>query len=162
MRYSSLITTLLVSLCLSIGCGRKAAPSAPEVRAPRAVVDLDVKGVLEGVYFSWKAPSKNAKGEKLFDLVSFELKRRIVDTASGSKRFDSVASIELGEQDLLRISKGETVDTEFTFLDRNVEAGAQYDYILVPVNDSGVEGVSDSLVRVSFVGESSVIEKLPF
>lgn len=162
MRYSILIVIHFMLLFTCLACGRKAAPSAPEVRAPKAVEELDIVGSVEGVVLRWKVPSKNAKGEQLIDLAGFELKRRKVEDPKELDKFELLDTLSLREEDKLLMEKGKSVESEYRYVDRSVEAGLQYDYIILPINEAGVAGGSDTMMRVSFVGESSVIERMPF
>jgi len=68
-----LLLGLLLLLC---SCGVKAPPTPPDLIAPEAVRDLQLK-VREGrVFLLWKAPKRNVDGSRPAEVAKFRILRR--------------------------------------------------------------------------------------
>ncbi len=140
-------------------CGRKENPRPPEETAPSSVQFLTVVSEVDAIVLRWEAPTTNAKGDPLIDLAGFAVKRRELEK-------DEEVSFELLKRVMLPQFKkddpkaAEPKMTKFAYRDEEVQPGKRYEYIVVPINESRVEGVSSTLIRVTFIGETSVIETL--
>ena len=148
----NVIVCLVVALLL-ISCGRKGSPKPPEEFAPSPVKYLSARGTVNSVVLTWESPVTDASGEDLEDLAGFVVKRNIYDEEEDPD-FDEIAEIEV------RLSEEavEQPQSQYSFSDGAVEAGQVYDYMVLPVNEDGVDGVAGTVLRVTFIGESSRVE----
>ncbi|MCB0322209.1 MAG: hypothetical protein KDD69_01515 [Bdellovibrionales bacterium] len=134
-------------------CGKKAGPRPPEALAPAPVQFLAAKGAVDAVVLSWQPPKETASGEDLVDLAGYVVKRSAYSKDEEAD-FEDIAEVPVPtvEPGAVPQSRG------IAFRDDTVQPGKAYEYAVVGVNESGVEGGSTSVVRVTFIGESSVIE----
>lgn len=146
----------VVLLVLAVSCGKKGSPKPPEAIAPSPVKYFALRGTVDSVILTWQAPDEDASGNTLTDLAGFAVKRN--DYVKDKRPdFEEIAEIPVAE-----VGEGEDADVlepvEYSYTDTSVEPGKQYEYLVVPVNEDGVEGATTSVMRVTFVGESSVFE----
>lgn len=163
------INTILCVLVLglAVNCGKKGDPKPPEETAPSAVKYLVARASVESVVLEWYAPTSDASGDPLINLVGFVVRRSIYEKGE-SPDFERIAEITYNPSE--SVSKQQPpeptgqVDKDvgemFSYEDRQVEPGKKYEYIVLPVNEEGVEGEAAQIIRVTFTGESSLIENL--
>lgn len=149
MKAKQAIIYLLTILMLTIACGRKTPPEAPEDRAPRPVMNLKVETNRNGIKLTWKAPTENVKGDELTALDSFNVYRREYQLAQSNK-FKQVANIKIEKIEV------------YSFTDLKVEAGKTYDYLVSAISDEGVVGVQESFARITFKGSESTTTITPY
>lgn len=160
-------------------CGKYAPPYAPEDLSPQAVRDLTVSAAPQGISFEWTTPSDDQRGEELRFIDGYLIRRKLLehdrDLLDPEVEFEDMAILEdrsLLERERLReeaSASGKStrrvkVDSQiqrFKWLDSAVEAGKVYAYRVVPMNQDGVEGISDKLIRVEFRGDNSRITMIP-
>lgn len=167
-------------ISLLTACGKYAPPYAPEDLSPQAVRELNVTTASEGVNFEWKSPLDDQLGKELRSLDGYLIYRKAVeregDLLSSDVEFEEIARLEdqsVIERDKLRdearlenkptrrIKPSEDLQ-KFAWLDSSVEAGKVYAYRVVPINQDGVEGLSDKIIRVAFRGENSEVTMIPY
>jgi len=170
------VVALATSLGFSaLGCGRYTKPLPPENFAPAAVQSLSVSGQVDGVKLSWKAPQNDARGKNLKQINGYRIYRKSLATIADIARLKgedqlvtSITDTHLEDLEKMKNTLREqgqnarrvSLPTErynFDFLDTQVIPSGRYAYRVVPVNQGGVEGVSDQVVQVSFLGERSEI-----
>ncbi len=145
-----------VMLLVGSGCGRKGRPKPPEATAPTPVTNLTADAGVSAVTLTWIAPTTNASGDSLDNLERFVVLRSVVTKGKRpSPEEIGVVVVNAAEE---AAAEGTALKGRYTFKDPAVKVGQRYEYVVVPVNDSGVEGVADRGLRVSFAGESSVVE----
>jgi len=142
---------------MSVACGRKTSPIPPENNAPQAVEQLIANAKATGVEISWVSPSKTVRGKKLFDLSSFDVRSRLLGSKGSFKR---AGRIFLDDSERKTSSRGEKISKRFVFFDDSLSHGGAYEYIVVPVNDYGTDGLISSILRVNFTGLSSSVESI--
>lgn len=156
------VTTLLL-LLLSFalltaigGCGRKGRPKPPEATAPTPVTNLTAEAGVNAITLTWIAPTTNASGDSLDNLERFIVLRSTV--AKGQRPSPEEIGVVVVNATEDAAAAGGAAKGRYSFKDPAVKVGQRYEYVVVAVNDSGVEGVADRGLRVSFAGESSVVE----
>lgn len=153
------VLLLLISFALmtaAAGCGRKGRPKPPEATAPTPVTNLTAEAGVGSVTLTWIAPTTNASGDSLDNLDRFTVLRAIV--AKGRRPAPEEIGVVVVNAAEETAAAGTALKGRYSFKDPAVKVGQRYEYVVVPVNDSGVEGVADRGLRVSFSGESSVVE----
>ena len=78
------------------------------------------------------------------------MKRRIV-AAEEETDFETVAEIDYEYSD--------EPQEQFLYKDIDIEPGKKYDYMVMPLNSNDVFGQPAGVLRVTFIGESSVVER---
>jgi len=61
---------------LSLGCGKKGDPRAPELVAPRVIDNLTATQTPNGVVLTWTKPTQYVDGRAITDLTSFVIFRK--------------------------------------------------------------------------------------
>lgn len=161
MRLFKLTLSLIFSFTL-IGlsaCGKKTNPRAPEALAPSSVKFLTARATVQSVDLRWEAPSTDASGDPLLDLSGFVVKRSLV-LPDEDEDFETIAEVPLKEKSTTRAARSRdgSQGEAYSYSDQDVVAGKKYQYLVLGVNEDDVEGDASSSVRVTFIGESSVIE----
>ncbi len=147
---------LALLLAAAAGCGRMGPPRPPEDFAPAALAAFEVRGTVSGVVLRWNAPEQTAAGDPLEDLKGFSVQRSL-HTAGESPDYTEIIFVDYSGG--LEAAEGEErPDKLFEYSDTLVEPGKSYDYLVVPVNTHGVEGEIPGRARVTFIGQSSIIE----
>lgn len=136
----------------AIGCGKKGNPRPPEDFAPIAVSSFRVEGDVDAVVLYWEAPQFDQQGGKLEELGGF-IVRRSVFAKDEAPDFDEIAEVEAVPSD-----PKSKLPQQYSYEDTTVEAGSTYDYLVYGLNARGVEGLPSGVIRVTFIGESSVVE----
>ena len=170
----------MFAVLLIAGCGKYASPRPPEDFSPAEVKELQVLPGLEGITFTWEAPDQDLRGKELKSIDGYRIYRKeivkdseILDTDVEYELLATVTDTHLEELERLREAAREAgkptrrikVDDtliKFQFTDITVQAGKQYVYQLIPVNQGDVEGSYTKLVRVLFRGEASEITIIPY
>jgi len=148
--YKSLLLLLVLS-SLAVACGKKSNPRPPEEIAPAAVIALSAKAEVSAVVLSWQAPLETASGDTLEDLNDFVIERSpVVEDESPDYE-------ELGEVLSAEPSQPGPVPVVYNFRDETVEVGKVYEYRVLPRNLDGLAGAATRALRVTFLGESSII-----
>lgn len=155
-------------------CGLYKSPQAPEYFAAEAVADLTVQAMDSGILLQWRAPEKDFRKEKLKYLDGYQIERRgpvissneltrtdpdklvfIVDNHLKYEKELKDQAIEKGE--VSRKVKAPQERLKFSWKDEDLIAGRFYAYRVIPINQGGTEGASDSLIQVQFNGRNSRI-----
>lgn len=156
MKILSRIIGVLFFLVISLGCGKRGDPKAPEVTAPKSVRFFTARGAVDGIQLSWQAPEETASGDELLDLSGFVVHRSVY-AEDENPHYKEVGEIEISrnkDTDIAQYSK----QTVFSYKDKEVKPGTRYQYYVAPINDDGVEGEAPQIIRVLFAGESSTVE----
>lgn len=167
----------LVCSTLPFGaCGRIGDPLPPEAFAPQAIEDVLVKADTTGVYFEFVGVKDDVRGQELKTMDGFQLERKVIerdsDIVDESVEYEEITFAEdlhVKEVEKLRAearlagkpSRTIKVDSDklkFSLADNTVQAGRQYVYRIVPLNQDGVEGGVKKFVRVRFNGLNSEIQ----
>ncbi|MCO6429540.1 MAG: hypothetical protein J5J00_01675 [Deltaproteobacteria bacterium] len=167
---------LLFVICPWVtACGKFAPPIPPEYVAPRAVKELQVATDVNGVNFSWQAPDLEVQGKPLrfidgYQIVRKEMERKeqLLDDDIEYQKIASIDDTHLVELDKLKeVAIAENRPTrrvsvpaemkQFQYSDKNVQPGKLYAYKIIPVNQGGVEGEVENIIRVNFRGDASEI-----
>ncbi|MCB0346309.1 MAG: hypothetical protein KDD66_14415 [Bdellovibrionales bacterium] len=148
---------IVLLLAGALACGRMGPPRPPEDFAPAALKAFEVRGTVGGVVLRWNAPESTAAGDPLEDLLGFSVKRSSFEVGE-SPDYDELVFVEFNSEE--PAAEPENVKTAklFEYNDKAVEPGKVYDYLVVPVNERGVEGEIPGKARVTFIGQSSIIE----
>lgn len=146
MRRAFLLIMFAFSL---VACGRKGEPRPPEVLAPSPVRFLTAAGEIDGITLSWFAPTTDASGDGLVDLTHFLVEKG--ESKPGEPTdFEFLKKIEV---------VGEPAENQqYSFIDADVQPGKIYDYRVTANNNRGGQGLPPHILRVTFVGQSSVVE----
>lgn len=150
-----------------VGCGRKGSPKAPEETAPSQVRFFTATPQTNGVMLSWEAPLMNAEGKELVDLEGFLVQRNMRVIGEDSD-FETIHELKVlppaqvtAEAPAPTKTPAETSQVvKYTYQDTDLQAGKVYEYVIIPYNEDDVEGVPSNLFRITFSGESSVVESL--
>jgi hypothetical protein len=140
---------VFVALLLSnTACGKKGAPKPPEVSAPSPVGQFAAQVSQDAISLSWVAPVTDSRGETIVDLSSFKIRRRVLSREQRGT-FETIAEMPVKPVEDI---------APYTYVDQDVSVGKLYDYSVVPVNEDGVEGRPQYVVRVKFHGQGSTVE----
>jgi len=71
-----IVALALMLVLLSVGCGKKGDPRAPELATPRVIQNLAATQTPDGVALTWSRPTEYVDGRALTDLVSFAIFRK--------------------------------------------------------------------------------------
>lgn len=145
-----LLSGLIAVACL--GCGRKGPPKPPEAYAPPPVEGLGVEGKIEGLNFTWKAPEVENSTSEIDPIV---LGGFVVERVEYNREEKG----ELVPLAFVPLNADATVK-DYTYLDKEVQPGKTYDYAIVPQSDDGNIGEPKQVLRVTFVGANSKVERL--
>jgi hypothetical protein len=169
---SLFILLILLPLLLFVGCGKKSSPRPPEAYAPSSVKFLTADGELDAVVLHWQAPDTDASDHTLLDLAGFTVRRSeyVKDESPDFEDLTDVPVAEKKDAQATAASPEQTTPTakgekkqplQYSYSDTTVRPGKQYEYVVIPFNEDGVEGDPVSRLRVTFLGESSYFETLP-
>ena len=147
-------------LIVSSGCGRKGPPELPESYAPGPVQFARAQGSVDAIILTWQAPKKDASGDTITEPLTFSVKRSL-HVKDEEPRYQRIATIEqeVIPEDAVKVKNAPP--TEYHYADKDIIPGKQYDYAIVAIGESGVAGIPPSILRVTFIGDSSVVEILP-
>ena len=166
----------IIACILLSGCGRYAPPLPPEAFSPKAVEDLQVNAALGEISFQWRSPEEDRRGKELKFIDGYEIRRAEIltweafvdDPEESSVKVGFVPDTHIAERERLRdeavkagkstrrVKVGEDLK-QFRFGDRDLTPGAEYVYMIVPMNQDDVEGEIRQYVRVLYRGDSSQV-----
>ena len=72
----SLLVLGCVLALVSMGCGKKGAPRAPELAMPQPITNLTAKPDRSGFVLTWSRPTEYIDGKPLTDLTGFVILRK--------------------------------------------------------------------------------------
>jgi len=72
----SLFVVGLILGVLSLGCGKKGDPRAPELATPKPITNLSARTERAGIVLTWNRPTEYVDGQALKDLASFVVFRK--------------------------------------------------------------------------------------
>lgn len=149
-------------------CGRKGSPVPPENFAPSAVRFLSAQSEDNFIMLSWEVPLTQANGVPLQDLAGFNVRRnKLIENEQ--PHFLFLEDVKVGlPSDVARDEEKNKVSptqpkipegSKYSFRDQDVKAGEVYEYMVIPYNEAGIEGVVTNGVRVKFSGaKGSTVE----
>jgi hypothetical protein len=152
--FSLVILILAFAFCLN-SCGRKSILKPPEESAPGPVNFPRIEARSNSLLLLWIAPKETAGGDEITASLRYEILRRFVGKDSYQK-FEEIATVTPLEDD------ENTANTSLQYEDFDIFQGKQYEYLIVPRDSYGYEGIPNVRLRVTFIGSASVIETLPF
>ncbi len=139
----------------SSSCGRKSNVKPPEESAPGPVVFPRIEARSNSLVLLWLPPKETAGGDEIVGDLRYEILRRSVGR-DAYQRFEEIAVI-VTDTDEERPS-----NESFEYQDFDILQGKQYEYLIVPRDSYGYEGVPAVRLRATFIGTASVVETLPF
>lgn len=71
----------LMLTVLSVGCGKKGDPRAPELASPQVINNLSAKAAPNGAVLTWSRPTHYVDGREIKDLASFVIYRKQIPQA---------------------------------------------------------------------------------
>lgn len=152
---SKFILVILVCIFTLTACGRKGPPKPPEESAPQPVRYLEVIPTESSVNLKFQAPLKTVGGDDIIELSTFYIGRRGIGK-DASENFQNIAELEFN------VEKNNPKSDWFEYNDQNVMKGSQYEYIVVAGDDAGYLSAPPYILRVTYLGASTLIENLPF
>lgn len=114
------VALLLALLSATCACGRKTDPKPPELVAPRAVAELSLATLPDGVAIRWSRPTAYVDGTKMEDLAGF-----LIERSRNNQPFEELARVPVTDQGRFQTTK------RFEYVDRAVMAGTTYHYRIV-------------------------------
>ncbi len=167
--------SILSALFLLTSCGKYGPPKPPEFYSADVVRELELRPMVQGLEFRWKAPENDRRGEELRSMDGYRVFRKELKRPSDLLKDDGYEEIgfvedlhirvrderrEAAEEQGLPTRKVQVEDElkRFSFLDTSPEAGKNYLYKIVPINQDGIEGATDKQFRVLFRGTSSEVQ----
>lgn len=135
-------------------CGRKSGVKPPEESAPGPVVFPRIEVRSNSLVLLWLPPKQTAGGDEIVGDLRYEILRRSVGKES-YQRFEEIAVIVPDMEEVIP-------NQSITYEDFDISAGKQYEYLIVPRDSYGYEGIPAVRLRVTFIGTASVVETLPF
>ncbi len=171
----------LILAAIFTACGKKGSPKPPEFFAPDTVEFFQASGSVDGVTLQWQEPSKKANGDDLDNLSYFIVKKRLYE-GEDSDSFEEIATIAAVKDEPVLDASGSTSTPDkkkkpgfagmnkqksepakkakqYSYVDRNVQPGKKYEYVVTAENDESVEGATSTTIRITFVGDASIIER---
>lgn len=173
--HSHYLLGMVLSFAL-LGCGKFGPPLPPEAFAPKAVENLETSVQMEGVTLRWQSPSENRRGQELAAIDGYAVYRSLIDDFESyiedpfdaSEKLAFLPDTHIAVRDELRDAAREKglptrkikVDGTlrmFSYLDKDLEPGREYVYMIVPMNQDGEEGEVSQYIRILFRGDSSEV-----
>ncbi len=171
--YSFFSLSLALILALSLGltaCGKKNNPKPPEDIAPNVVQVYTAIPQADGIILTWQSPDTDVQGAELRDLASFTVSKNVY-SRDAIPDFEEIAEIPV-EIERSQLPAGEAavgafsnalpggfLKRSYAYKDKAVQPGKKYEYTVTPVNQDGVKGVRSNILRVTFLGQSSLVER---
>ena len=169
---------LILSMLLlgAICCGKKSAPRPPEDYAPLPVQAIYGEGKVNGIMLSWLTPPDDGSDSRAQEIpLDHFVIRRALYIKGETPDFDEIGNVavakaaepgkdEPGKVEPVKENKKteeQQKPSRYTYLDITVEAGKQYEYLVVPTNEDDLVGEPIVRLRATFLGESSTFELLP-
>ncbi|AJE02221.1 LPS translocon maturation chaperone LptM [Geobacter pickeringii] len=151
----ALVLTVMVSVLLLGGCGRKGPLVAPEAFAPGAVDTLSVEQKEDRFFVSWSAPARDAGGRPLKDLAGFRLYRREVLPPGEDCEECPTAYRLVRVVDLDYLQDVKVYGNRYFFADAAVTNGTTYQYKVIAYRRDGSESAASNRARRRKVGAPS-------
>jgi hypothetical protein len=136
-------------------CGRKSNVKPPEESAPGPVIFPRLEARSNSLVLLWLPPKETAGGDEIIGDLRYEILRRSVGREA-FQRFEEIAVI-VPDPDVER-APNQSLEYE----DIDIVHGKQYEYLIVPRDSYGYEGIPAVRLRATFIGAASVVETLPF
>ena len=163
---------ILLLASATFACGLYKPPIAPELLAPKAVMDLTFAVEGEGVRFNWQSPDRDVQGEDLKTIEGYRLLRKgpaddydsLIQKEFSVLKFVEDKHLELQKKlrdeaiekgVLTRNAKVPEEEKKFTYHDKDLEQDKFYSYQIIPVNQGGVAGEPSDLMQMRYLGEES-------
>jgi hypothetical protein len=109
---------VVAALAILAACGRKSAPTAPELVRPKAPGALSATSISDGIRLVWQRPQSYTSGHHMNDLGRFLIERAVGDDGE----FVRVDTLEM--DDRLRFRK----ERRLEWVDHDVALGQLYRY----------------------------------
>lgn len=148
------LTALMLAMVFAVplaGCGKKGSPKPPEDTAPAPVKNISARGAVDAVEIQWDAPETTLEGDSLNQQLGGFTIRRSEFVKGETPDFNDIGSVKPNENSL---------SLTYSFRDTGVVPGSVYEYVIVPADLDGVEGLSDQVLRVTFLGEATTVENI--
>ena len=111
-------------LLLSIGCGKKGEPRAPELAMPQLIKNLTAKPDRTGVVLTWSRPTEYVDGRSLTDLTGFVIFRKDLSPTCPEcpVPYRPLAAVNVEDREKFVKQK------QYRFIDENAQAQMIYRY----------------------------------
>jgi hypothetical protein len=129
---------VLAVLALTVACGVKGKPLAPELVQPTPPSGLVAKSLTEGIRLTWRRPTEYSGGKHMRDLAGFDVERADGDVAT----FAKVGTVELTDQTRFQQEKS------ITWTDTSAVAGTTHRYRVVARTLDGYRSVPSEPVTL--------------
>jgi hypothetical protein len=133
-------------LILSLGCGKKAPPVAPEARVPPAIKDLRAEVIEDKVRLTWSVPKKGNKvfeGLEHFGVYKYRWHSSVEMCPGCPIPFQHFLDIKLDDPKPARVEGGRVICYD------NVEADHRHAYKVVVYHKSGGVSEDSNIVRIT-------------
>lgn len=111
-------------LLLSIGCGKKGEPRAPELAMPQLIKNLTAKPDRTGIVLTWNRPTEYVDGRSLTDLTGFVIFRKDLSPTCPEcpVPYRPLAAVNVEDREKFVKQK------QYRFIDENAQAQMIYRY----------------------------------
>jgi hypothetical protein len=111
-------------LLLSIGCGKKGEPRAPELAMPQLIKNLTAKPDRTGIVLTWSRPTEYVDGRSLTDLTGFVIFRKDLSPTCPEcpVPYRPLAAVNVEDREKFVKQK------QYRFIDENAQAQMIYRY----------------------------------
>jgi hypothetical protein len=109
---------------LSIGCGKKGEPRAPELAMPQLIKNLTAKPDRNGIVLTWSRPTEYVDGKPLTDLTGFVIFRKDLSPTCPECPVPYRPLTAVNVEDREKFVK----QKQYRFIDENVQAQMIYRY----------------------------------
>ena len=111
-------------LLLSIGCGKKGEPRAPELAMPQLIKNLTAKPDRTGIVLTWSRPTEYVDGRSLTDLTGFVIFRKDLSPTCPEcpVPYRPLAAVNVEDREKFVKQK------QYRFIDENAQAQMVYRY----------------------------------
>lgn len=109
---------------LSIGCGKKGEPRAPELAMPQLIKNLTAKPDRNGIVLTWSRPTEYVDGKPLTDLTGFVIFRKDLSPTCPECPVPYRPLTAVNVEDREKFVK----QKQYRFIDENVQSQMIYRY----------------------------------
>ena len=109
---------------LSIGCGKKGEPRAPELATPQLIKNLTAKPDRSGIVLTWSRPTEYVDGKPLTDLTGFVIFRKDLSPTCPECPVPYRPLTAVNVEDREKFVK----QKQYRFIDENVQSQMIYRY----------------------------------
>lgn len=109
---------------LSIGCGKKGEPRAPELATPQLIKNLTAKPDRNGIVLTWSRPTEYVDGKPLTDLTGFVIFRKDLSPTCPECPVPYRPLTAVNVEDREKFVK----QKQYRFIDENVQSQMIYRY----------------------------------